>query len=88
MYLQSRISEKEDMILQMSHEIQSLKLQASREANNVQGKENEIKQLKAQILDKDRLIMELQKLIAKEERTSSDLRVEIVQLKQAHFNEI
>jgi DNA-dependent RNA polymerase auxiliary subunit epsilon len=68
--------------------MQSVKLELNKQVQEAKVKDDLLNKKQSTSLDKDRRILELQKLLALERDTTTDLRKEISQLKKYHIEEV
>lgn len=86
--MKSVVDERDRELTQQHNQVQAAKLELSKEIKAKQSKEHHINKNQATLLDKDRMIMELQQKLGAEQRMTDSLRVDIRDLKKYHIEEV
>ena len=87
-YLERTMADKDKLVTEKHNELQETKLTLNKHLKSIQTFETKINKNQSEFLDKDRMILQLQKQLGAEKKDVEDLKREIRDLKRNHYSEL
>ena len=87
-YLERTMGDKDKIVTEKHNEMQATKLELNKQLKSIQNFENKVNKNQSEFLDKDRMIMQLEKQLGTEKRNVDDLKKEMRDLKKYHYEEL
>ena len=87
-YLERTMGDKDKLVTEKHNELQETRLTLQQHLKSIQTFETKINKNQSEFLDKDRMILQLQKQLGAEKKDIEDFKKEIRDLKRNHYSEL